>query len=131
MYRIVVMEARSSRQGTVVDTIGTYNPALKKDAVVVDKQKYEDWVKKGAQATDAVLRFVMTKAEKEKRWPKIVAKKEAAEAKAEKKSEEVASEAPTVAEETPATETESAPVQEAAPESETSPEMAEATPTKE
>lgn len=87
-YRIVVMEARSSRQGTVVDTIGSYNPALKQDAVVVDKQKYEEWVKKGAQASDAVLRFVLTKAEKVKRWPNIAAKKEEKAEKPEPKAEE-------------------------------------------
>jgi len=75
MYRIVVMEARSSRQGTVVDTIGVYNPSLKKDSLVLDKPKYDEWIKKGAQASDAVLRFVMTKAEKQKRWPDIKAKK--------------------------------------------------------
>jgi len=108
MYRIVVMEARSSRQGTVVDTIGIYNPSLKKDGLVLDKAKYDEWVKKGAQASDAVLRFVMTKAEKQKRWPDIKAKKveksaEKSEPKAkEPKVEEVPAAEPAVdAEKTP------------------------------
>lgn len=123
MYRIVVMEARSSRQGTVVDTIGTYNPALK-DAVVVDKQKYEEWVKKGAQASDAVLRFVLTKAEKVKRWPNIVSKKEAKPAKSEPKVEapkveETPATAPAAVEEAPAPEVETAPAQDTAPDAET------------
>lgn len=134
MYRIVVMEARSSRQGTVVDTIGTYNPALKKDAVVVDKQKYEEWVKKGAQASDAVLRFVLTKTEKEKRWPTIKAVKAVKEEKVQKPQVE---EAPAVVEETPAAEVEATPTPEAAPETETpatsevAAETVEATPAKE
>lgn len=123
MYRIVVMEARSSRQGTVVDTIGTYNPALK-DAVVVDKQKYEEWVKKGAQASDAVLRFVLTKAEKVKRWPNIVSKKEAKPVKSEAKVEipkveETPAEAPAAVEEAPVQDAESTTAQDAAPEAET------------
>lgn len=122
MYRIVVMEARSSLQGTVVDTIGTYNPSLKKDGLVLDKPKYDEWVKKGAQASDAVLRFVMTKAEKQKRWPDIKAKKaekvaEKSEPKAEEpkveekpaeesvESTEVKTEEPSTAEETAVEET--------------------------
>ena len=80
MYRIVVMEARTSRQGKIVDTLGWYNPGLKENNLSVDMAKYGEWIKKGAQPTDSVLRFVLTKEEKEKRWPNI-AKKEAAPAK--------------------------------------------------
>ncbi|MCC7304128.1 30S ribosomal protein S16 [bacterium] len=75
-YRIVVMEARTSRQGSVVDTLGWYNPGLKADGLSLDMEKYAEWVKKGAQASDSVLRLTLTKEEKEKRWPSI-AKKEA------------------------------------------------------
>lgn len=74
-YRIVVMEARTSRQGSVVDTLGWYNPGVKENNLSVDMTKYEEWVKKGAQASDSVLRLVLTKEEKEKRWPSV-AKKE-------------------------------------------------------
>jgi small subunit ribosomal protein S16 len=76
MYRIVVMEARTSRQGKIVESLGWYNPGLKEKGLQVDMTKYEEWVKKGAQPTDSVLRLVLSKEEKEKRWPTI-AKKEA------------------------------------------------------
>jgi ribosomal protein S16 len=118
-----------------VDTIGTYNPALKQDAVVVDKQKYEEWVKKGAQASDAVLRFVLTKAEKVKRWPDIKAVKAVKEVKEETKPQMEG--APAVVEEAPAQEAESTTAPEAAPELETPApaevveETPEATPVKE
>lgn len=75
MYRIVVMEARTSRQGKIVESIGWYNPGLKEKGLQLDMTKYEEWVKKGAQPTDSVLRLVLPKEEKEKRWPTI-AKKE-------------------------------------------------------
>ena len=75
MYRIVVMEARSSRQGKIVESLGWYNPALKENALNVDMTKYEEWVKKGAQPSDSVLRLVLSKEEKAKRWPDV-AKKE-------------------------------------------------------
>ncbi|MFZ6022296.1 MAG: 30S ribosomal protein S16 [Patescibacteria group bacterium] len=75
MYRIVVMEARTSRQGKIVESLGWYNPGLKEKGLQLDMTKYEEWVKKGAQPTDSVLRLVLPKEEKEKRWPTI-AKKE-------------------------------------------------------
>lgn len=74
-YRIVVMEARTSRQGKVTDTLGWYNPGVKENNLSLDKAKYEDWMKKGAQPSDSVLRLVLTKAEKIKMWPNIEKKK--------------------------------------------------------
>ncbi len=75
-YRIVVMEARTSRNGKIVDTLGWYNPLQKDNSLSLDKTKYQEWVKKGAQPTDSVLRFVLSDKEKEAKWPKIE-KKEA------------------------------------------------------
>lgn len=70
-YRIVLKEARTPRDGKVVETIGTYNPLEKENRLVLDTAKYEEWLKKGAQPTDAVLRLVLTKEEKELRWPSV------------------------------------------------------------
>ena len=49
-YRIVVADSRSPRDGRFIETVGTYNP-LKDPAEVVLK---EDWLSKGAQASDTV-----------------------------------------------------------------------------
>lgn len=81
MYRIVVMEARSSRQGKIADTLGWYNPSQKDSPLTIDKVRYEEWLKKGAQPTDSVLRLVLSPEEKEKRWPKIEKKAKTPEAK--------------------------------------------------
>lgn len=60
-YRIVVADSRSPRDGRFIEKIGTYNPLLAKDnpeRVTLDAEKAKEWISKGAQPTDRVLRFL-------------------------------------------------------------------------
>ncbi|MCH8686078.1 30S ribosomal protein S16 [Pedomonas mirosovicensis] len=60
-YRIVVADSRSPRDGRFIEKIGTYNPLLAKDnpeRVTLDAEKAKEWLEKGAQPTDRVLRFL-------------------------------------------------------------------------
>ena len=60
-YRIVVADARMPRDGRFVEKIGTFDPMKAKDAadrVVLDQEKAKDWLAKGAQPTDRVLRLL-------------------------------------------------------------------------
>lgn len=60
-YRIVVADARSSRDGKFIEKIGNYNPLLAKDAenrVVLDADRARHWLSVGAQPTDRVARFL-------------------------------------------------------------------------
>ncbi len=60
-YHIVVAAATSPRDGKFIDVIGAFNPMLAKDSaerVKLDAVKAADWMKKGAQPTDRVLRFL-------------------------------------------------------------------------
>lgn len=60
-YRIVVADARSPRDGRFIDKIGAYDPMKAKDSperVVLDLEKAQAWLAKGAQPTDRVLRFL-------------------------------------------------------------------------
>ena len=57
-YRIIVAEARSKRDGKCADIIGHYNPLIKTNAVVVDKDKYNYWISQGALPTDTVKSIV-------------------------------------------------------------------------
>jgi small subunit ribosomal protein S16 len=60
-YHIVVAAATSPRDGKYVDIIGSFNPMLAKTdekRVQLDAAKAADWLKKGAQPTDRVLRFL-------------------------------------------------------------------------
>ena len=54
IYRIVVADARSPRDGRIVEKIGTYDPMTKPSTIVLNKEKLEQWIKNGAQPTDTV-----------------------------------------------------------------------------
>jgi small subunit ribosomal protein S16 len=60
-YHIVVAAATSPRDGKFIDVVGAFNPMLAKDdanRVKLDGEKAAAWLKKGAQPTDRVLRFL-------------------------------------------------------------------------
>jgi small subunit ribosomal protein S16 len=53
-YRIVVQEKRSKLNGKAIDIIGHYHPAQADKLLVINKEKANEWLKKGAQASDTV-----------------------------------------------------------------------------
>lgn len=60
-YRIVIADARSPRDGRFIDRVGSYDPLKAKDdpaRITLDIEKIKDWMAKGAQPTDRVLRFL-------------------------------------------------------------------------
>lgn len=60
-YRIVVADSHSPRDGRFIERIGSYDPMKPKDSadrVVLDLEKAKEWLAKGAQPTDRVLRFL-------------------------------------------------------------------------
>lgn len=60
-YKIVIAEATAPRDGRFIERIGSFNPMLAKDSaerVVLDLDKAKEWLAKGAQPTDRVLRFL-------------------------------------------------------------------------
>lgn len=60
-YRIVVADARAPRDGRFIDRIGSYDPLKAKDdpaRLTLDAEKAREWLAKGAQPTDRVLRFL-------------------------------------------------------------------------
>ena len=61
-YRIVIADARMPRDGRFVEKIGTFDPMKAKDdsptRLVLDVEKAKDWMSKGAQPTDRVLRLL-------------------------------------------------------------------------
>ena len=61
VYRIVVAEARSPRDGRFLEKIGSYNPTLSDEnpaRLTIDAERAAAWMKKGAQPTDRVARFL-------------------------------------------------------------------------
>ena len=57
LYRIVVAEAKSKRDGKYTDLLGTYNPHQNPSVFDLDVDKYTNWVKKGAQPTETVRKL--------------------------------------------------------------------------
>src|SRR3954454_22099817 len=60
-YKIVVADARTGRDGKVLERIGSYNPMLPKDSperVKLDADRARHWLSVGAQPSDRVARFL-------------------------------------------------------------------------
>src|SRR5579883_2460771 len=53
-YRVVVADARSPRDGRIIENIGWYNPRVEPSAINIDEEKALAWLKNGAQPTDSV-----------------------------------------------------------------------------
>jgi len=53
-FRVVVTEARSGRDSSFVENVGTYNPRSKPARVELNKDRVEHWLKKGARPSDTV-----------------------------------------------------------------------------
>jgi small subunit ribosomal protein S16 len=53
-YRVVVADARSPRDGRIIERIGWYNPLVEPSAIKIDEEKALHWLKVGAQPTDSV-----------------------------------------------------------------------------
>lgn len=56
LYRIVVAEQTSPRDGRFIDIIGTYDPKGKSfaDKVQLDADKAKDWIARGATPSETV-----------------------------------------------------------------------------
>ena len=66
-YRIVVADARSPRDGRIIEPIGTYNPVAKPEAEIkVDEELALKWLADGAKPTDTVRDILSTQGIMEK-----------------------------------------------------------------
>ena len=60
-YHIVAADSRSPRDGRFIERLGYFNPLLpreKTERLKFDIEKAQAWMKKGAQPSDRVLRFL-------------------------------------------------------------------------
>ena len=56
-YRLVVADSRSARDSRAIDTLGHYNPRTEPIELNVDADKAKEWLAKGAQPSDTVVRL--------------------------------------------------------------------------
>ena len=54
-YRIVVMDARTKRDGRAIEEIGKYNPKAEPSFIHVESERAQYWLGVGAQPTEAVV----------------------------------------------------------------------------
>jgi small subunit ribosomal protein S16 len=57
-YRVVVADARSPRDGRIIESIGWYNPRVEPSAVVIDEAKALGWLKNGAQPSESAAQLL-------------------------------------------------------------------------
>jgi small subunit ribosomal protein S16 len=62
IYRVVVADARSPRDGRFIEIVGRYNPQTSPSTIDLDTEKIEDWIGKGAQPSEAVKRLLKAQA---------------------------------------------------------------------
>ena len=58
IYRVVVADARSPRDGRFIEILGRYNPQTDPSTIELDADKVRSWLSKGAQPSDAVARLI-------------------------------------------------------------------------
>jgi small subunit ribosomal protein S16 len=58
IYRVVVADSRSPRDGRFIEIVGRYNPQTEPSTIELDEGKIKDWVAKGAQPTGPVARLM-------------------------------------------------------------------------
>jgi small subunit ribosomal protein S16 len=58
MWRVVVADQRSPRDGRVIETIGHYNPQTNPSTVVIDEDRARSWLARGAQPSQTVRKLL-------------------------------------------------------------------------
>ena len=53
-YRVVAIDSATRRDGRPLEFLGHYNPMTNPATVVIDQQKVQKWLDKGAEASDTV-----------------------------------------------------------------------------
>jgi small subunit ribosomal protein S16 len=82
-YHIVIADSRAPRDGRFIERLGFFNPLLPKDnnaRLKLDLDKVKAWLKKGAQPSDRIMRFLdeagVMKREKRNNPEKAIPRKE-------------------------------------------------------
>ena len=58
IYRVVVADSRSPRDGRFIEIVGRYNPQTEPSLIELDEAQVKDWLAKGAQPTEPVARLI-------------------------------------------------------------------------
>ena len=60
IWRVVVADQRSKRDGRVIETVGHYNAQTNPSTIVLDEERVRDWLARGAQPSQTVRKLLRT-----------------------------------------------------------------------
>ncbi len=60
IWRVVVADQRSPRDGRVIETVGRYNAQTNPSTIVLDEQRIKSWLARGAQPSGTVRKLMRT-----------------------------------------------------------------------
>ena len=58
VWRVVVADQRSKRDGRVIETVGHYNPQTNPSTITLDEARVRDWLARGAQPSQMVRKLL-------------------------------------------------------------------------
>ena len=58
IYRVVVADSRSPRDGKFIEIVGRYNPQTDPSTIELDQEKIQEWIGRGAQPSEAVAKLI-------------------------------------------------------------------------
>jgi len=58
VWRVVVADQRSKRDGRVIETIGHYNAQTNPSTIVLDEDRAREWLARGAQPSQTVRKLL-------------------------------------------------------------------------
>ncbi len=60
VWRVVVADQRSKRDGRVIEIVGQYNAQTNPSTIKVDEERVREWLSRGAQPTSTVKKILRT-----------------------------------------------------------------------
>ena len=60
IWRVVVTDQRSPRDGRFIENVGQYNPQTEPSTIVLKEERIREWLSKGAQPTAQVRKLLRT-----------------------------------------------------------------------
>ncbi len=61
IYRVMVSDSRSPRDGRFIESVGLYNPQTDPSTIELDEAKIKEWLAKGAQPSASVRTLLKAK----------------------------------------------------------------------
>ncbi|PZR67230.1 MAG: 30S ribosomal protein S16 [Solirubrobacterales bacterium] len=58
VWRIVIADQRSPRDGRVIETVGRYNAQSDPSTIVLNEERVQAWLRRGAQPTSTVRKLL-------------------------------------------------------------------------